>query len=174
MKDIAWKLLSELMKDSKKSDRELAAKLGVSQATVSRTRKELEKDGYIREYTAIPDFYKLGFEIMALTLVKLKKDLSEAEVGKIRKFSDEFLKKNPFAVIMAVEGSGLGFDNVVVSLHENFDAFVRYANATRQVPFAELADFQSFLVSLSARHYQPLTLSTLADYLLTMKGKIHR
>jgi DNA-binding Lrp family transcriptional regulator len=174
MKDITLKLLSELMKNSKRSDRELAAKLGVSQATVSRMRAKLEKDGIIREYTLIPDFYKLGFEIMALTLVKMKKALSEEETVRMRKFADEFLKKNPFAVVMAVQGSGLGYDNIVVSLHENYDAFSRFAQATKQVPLAEIADFQSFLVSLSAKHYQPFTLSTVANYLLTMKEKTPR
>lgn len=171
MKDITLKLLSELIKNSKRSDRELAAKLGVSQATVSRMRAKLEKDRIINEYTLIPDFYKLGFEIMALTFFKLKKDLSEEEIAKIRKFADEFLKKNPFAVVMAVQGSGLGYDNIVVSLHENYDAFLRFSKATKQVPLAELIDIQSFLVSLSAKHYQPFTLSAVANYLLTMKEK---
>jgi DNA-binding Lrp family transcriptional regulator len=163
MKDIALKLLSELMKNCKKSDRELAAKLGVSQATVSRIRGRLEKDGIIQEYTLVPDFYKLGFEILALTLIRLKKDLSEEEIVKMRKFADEFLKKNPFAMVMAVQGTGLGYDNAVVSLHENYEAFTRFAKATKQVPLAEIADFQSFLVSLSGKHYQPFTLSTMKE-----------
>ena len=171
MKDIALKLLSELMKNSKRSDRELAAKLGISQATVSRMRAKMEKDGIINEYTLTPDFYKLGFEIMALTFFKLKKDLSDEEIVKIRKFGDEFLKKNPFALVMAVQGSGLGYDNVVVSLHENYDAFLQFTKATKRVPLAELADVQSFLVSLSTKHYQPFTLSTVANYILTMKQK---
>ena len=70
------KLLAELMKNSKTSDRELATKLGVSQPTVSRIRAKLEREGYIKEYTLVPDFHKLGFEIMAVTLVKLKRELS--------------------------------------------------------------------------------------------------
>ena len=169
VKDITLKLLSELMKNSKKSDRELAVKLGVSQATVSRTRTKLEKDGYIREYTLIPDFHKLGFEIMTLTLVKLRKELTADEMLKIKTFADEFVKKNPFAFIMAVEGTGLGYDRAVVSLHKNYDDFLRFVKATKQVPFAELAAFDSFMVSLSSKHYQPFTFSILANYLLTMK-----
>jgi DNA-binding Lrp family transcriptional regulator len=47
------KLIAELMKNSKQSDRELAKKLGVSQPTVTRTRTRLEKEGYIKEYTLI-------------------------------------------------------------------------------------------------------------------------
>jgi len=59
MKNVEWKLISELMKDSRRSDRELAQAIGVSQPTVSRTIKKLEKEGYIKEYTIIPDFHKL-------------------------------------------------------------------------------------------------------------------
>jgi len=53
-KKLMRKLLSELLKDSKRSDRELAKALGVSQPTVTRNRSRLVKDGVIREFTVIP------------------------------------------------------------------------------------------------------------------------
>ena len=65
-------LLLELLKDSKRSDRELAKVLDVSQPTVSRMRSRRVKEGVIREFTVIPDFVKLGYEIMAITCVKIK------------------------------------------------------------------------------------------------------
>ena len=48
MKEIEWKLLSELMKDSRRSDRQLARALGVSQPTITRTRTKLEKPEEIK------------------------------------------------------------------------------------------------------------------------------
>ena len=63
MRKIEWKLISELMKNSRRSDRDLAKVIGKSQPTVTRTRTRLEKQGYIKEYTMLPDFQKLGFEI---------------------------------------------------------------------------------------------------------------
>jgi DNA-binding Lrp family transcriptional regulator len=65
------RLVSEMLKNSKKSDRELAGILGVSQPTVSRTRVRIEND-YIKTYTIIPDFEKLGYQIMAFTFSKMK------------------------------------------------------------------------------------------------------
>jgi Lrp/AsnC family transcriptional regulator, regulator for asnA, asnC and gidA len=171
MKDIGLKLLAELMKNSKTSDRELATKLGVSQPTVSRIRAKLEKEGYIKEYTLIPDFQKLGFEIMAVTLVKLKRELKKGELEKIWEFADELLEKSPFAYVMALDGYGLGYNRVVISLHENYSDFVRFVKATREVPYAELAAFDSFIISLSSKHYQPMTFSIIAKYLLAMKKK---
>jgi DNA-binding Lrp family transcriptional regulator len=70
MKNVELKLISELMKNSRRSYRELAKAVGVSQPTVSRTLKKLEKEGYIKEYTMIPDFLKLGYQIMGVTLIK--------------------------------------------------------------------------------------------------------
>ena len=54
------KLISELMKNSSRSGRELAKVFGVSQSAVFRTIKKLEKEGIIKECTMIPDFGKLG------------------------------------------------------------------------------------------------------------------
>ena len=72
MKDTELKLVSELMKNSRRSDRELARLIGVSQPTVSRMIKNLEKEGIIQEYTMIPDMIKLGIEIVAITRVALE------------------------------------------------------------------------------------------------------
>ena len=92
VKMIERKLIAELMENSRRSDRELARVVGVSQPTVSRMVKRLEKEGYIREYTMIPDFQKLGYELVALTFLKLKGNLSLEEAEKARKTTKERLK----------------------------------------------------------------------------------
>jgi len=72
VKDVELKLVSELIKNSRRSDRELARVLGLSQPTVGRMIKKLEKEGVIQEYTMIPDMTKLGIEIVAITRVALE------------------------------------------------------------------------------------------------------
>lgn len=52
LKLLDYRLLLELMKDAKRSDRQLANILGISQPTVSRKRAFLEKE-LIDGYTAI-------------------------------------------------------------------------------------------------------------------------
>ena len=74
MKDFELRLIAELMKNSRRSDRELATALRVSQPTVSRTIKKLEKEGYIKEYTMIPDFKKLGYEMIGITSLKVEEN----------------------------------------------------------------------------------------------------
>jgi len=53
LKPLDYRLLFELMKDAKRSDRQLSNILGISQPTVSRKRAFLEKE-LIDGYTAIP------------------------------------------------------------------------------------------------------------------------
>ena len=71
LKPIDYKLLFELMKDSHRSDRQLAKALGVSQPTVTRRRAMLEEN-FIEGYTVIPKFGQIGFEISAFTFIKSK------------------------------------------------------------------------------------------------------
>ena len=71
LKPIDYKILFELMKDSHRSDRQLAKSLGVSQPTVTRRRAMLEEN-YIEGYTVIPKFGEIGFEMAAFTFLKSK------------------------------------------------------------------------------------------------------
>ena len=52
VKDVELKLVSELIKNSRRSDREVARVLGLSQPTVGRMIKKLEKR---RNYTRVYD-----------------------------------------------------------------------------------------------------------------------
>jgi len=171
MKEIRLKLLSELMKNSKVSDRELSKRLRVSQPTVSRIRARLEKEGYIKEYTMVPDFAKLGFEIMAVNFLTLKRPLSDEEIAKIRKFGNELLKKAPYAVLLAAEGMGCGADRILITFHESYSAYSEFVKIVKQNTAMELSSFDSFMISLSASHFQPLSFSRIADYILKMEKK---
>jgi DNA-binding Lrp family transcriptional regulator len=94
VKDLELRLISELMKNCKRSDRALAKSLGVSQPTVTRTLHRLEKEGYIREYAAIPDLSKLGYELMGFTFVKMKESLTSGEQKEIQEFVNRFAKEH--------------------------------------------------------------------------------
>ena len=170
LKETEWKLIRELMKNCRRSDRELARDIGSSQPTVSRTRQRLEKKGYIREYAMIPDFGKLGLDIMAFTFIRYKKEMTPEEYRKVKEAAKEFEQKFPKPFIMALKGMGLGFDRIIVSFHEDYSSYVEMMNLMRQLPFTAVTDAQSFLVSLDdTEHYQPFTFSKMAEYLLPKK-----
>jgi DNA-binding Lrp family transcriptional regulator len=125
LKSIDYKLLWELLKNSRRSDRELAKTLGTSQPTVTRRRANIEKN-FIDGYTAIPKWEKIGFEIVAFTLVKAKiKYVKSEEREALFKRAREWMMKQP-NVVFATEGQGIGWDGVCVSLHKNYSDFIEF------------------------------------------------
>ena len=169
MKDVELRLISELMKNSRRSDRELAKVIGISQPTVTRARTKLEKDGLIREYTLIPDFKKLGFHIMALIFLKLSHPLSQKERDEMFKESLQLREDNPRSFFLVMDGIGMNEDMVVISFFRNFSEYASYIQSTRTEmntklkPFLHPEGITSFLVNLDGdNHYQPMTFSKMA------------
>lgn len=141
-------LLNELLSDSSRSDRELGKIVGVSQPTVSRTKKTLLEKGLIQGFSAIPNFYKIGYELMGLTLVKIKTNLSSKEQRQEghEKVKDWMNKQNN--VIFCSYCRGLDSDGFMISFHPNykdFDDFIQKHN--RDLGYL-LKDVKSGLVNL--------------------------
>lgn len=84
--EIDRKLLRELLKDSKRSYRELARNIGVSTATVINHIQRLESAGVITDYTVQLDTERLGYELTVITEITVSKGRLlevEQEISKI-------------------------------------------------------------------------------------------
>jgi len=158
MKNTETKLLAELLKNSKKSDRELGRILGVSQPTVSRTRSKLEKDGVIQEYTIIPDFSKLGFELMAITTGRFKVPRTKETMAK----ATAYMKKFP-NILFSSRAQGMGKDAVIISLHENFTDYENFMVTLKSDWGDIVEDVESILISLKGFVAKPFSLKYLAE-----------
>ena len=170
VRDIDYKILSELMKNSKMSDRKLSEKLGVSQPTVTRRRARLEEAGIIKEYTFIPEFTKLGYHILAITLFKYGSQVPREEVLEARGKAKEVVKESPFEMVMAERGMGAGYDGVTISIHRDYGSYLKFQRWVRQSNPANIENIASFLVNLDDEiRFRPLTFSTLAHHLLKLK-----
>jgi len=166
VKDIELKLVSELMKNSRRSDRELAKTIGVSQPTVSRMIKKLEKAGVIEEYTMIPNFSKLGFTILTLVFTRMKKEISPDLIVKVRERVREDEKESPSPALMALSGMDCDSDRVLVLLSEDYSTYSRYLSMVKEHPLVEIEGVKSFMIDLTDQgHFRPLTFSSLAKYL---------
>jgi len=164
-KPIDAKLLAELLKDSHRSDRELAKTLGVSQPTVTRKRTDIEKRA-IDGYTVIPKWEEFGFEIVAINFVKHHVKVAKAE-DREQAYSrvKEWMMKKP-NVILAMEGQGMGWDGVFVSFHKNYSDFTEFIKEHNSVFSDLLLDTQSFISSISpATTRKPFHLKYLAPLL---------
>jgi DNA-binding Lrp family transcriptional regulator len=166
-RNIDLKILSELMRDAKISDRALAKKIGVSQPTVTRRRARLEKERVIKEYTFIPDFPKLGYHIMAITLFKYGTDVDLEKMREAREKGKQAAKEGPLEMVMAERGIGADYDGVTISFHQNYRDFTKFRERAKQMLPTKAYKIDSFLVNLDDEiHYRPLTFSTLANHLL--------
>jgi len=166
MKDVELKLIVELMKNSRRSDRELAKALKVSQPTISRTIRKLEKEGLIREYTAIPDFYGLGFDLMSVNFVKFKTSTTTEDIERMKKTANELESQSGIPSILVMNGMGLDSDRILIMFHKNYSSYSKLVDIMKNKAQGSAAKFESFLVNLNDKtHYQPLTMTALARFL---------
>jgi DNA-binding Lrp family transcriptional regulator len=160
LKDIEFRTIAELMKNSRRSDRELAKAMGISQPTVSRTIKNLEREDVVQEYTMIPNLKKIGDEILAMTFVKLNHTLSET------------LKVMPLEVIMLERGLGMDFDGVIISCHESYSTHTKFLQLLKTTGLLDVNKLESFLINLRDKvRFVPLTFSLLAQSVFNIKKK---
>jgi len=149
MKDIELKLVSELFKNSRRSDRQLAKALGVSEPTISRVIRKLEREGVIKEYTLVADFRKLGIELVAFTFgvwspEKMKDHPQDERVEKAKRF----LSEHP-NVIYASSGQGLKMDRLMVTVHKSYQDYSEFMRQAR-AEWEGLVRLESFIISLDS------------------------
>jgi DNA-binding Lrp family transcriptional regulator len=170
LKDVELKLVIELLKNSHRSDRELARAIGVSQPTLSRTRVKLEKLGMIREYTIIPDYLQLGLTLMSITFTKMKGPLSQEILGDLKKRAGNTMREHPSALILGNTGMGCNADYVAIAFHKDYTEYSGFMRDIREYPCVNIDETRSFVIDLLDKNQlQPLSFHHLAGYLAKAK-----
>jgi len=157
-KDQLMSLLLEYLKDSNRSDRQMAKVLGVSQPTVSRMRSRLLEEGLVRHFSAIPDFAKMGYEIMAFSFVKFNME----QVMEIEEKTKEWMQSHP-EIIFSSRAEGMGMDAVTVSLHKNYAEYMNFLMENKKKWGKFMAEAQYILVDLGGDVAKPLSFKYLAE-----------
>lgn len=70
-------ILQELQRDGRISNQELADRIGLSPSPCLRRVRQLEEEGYIRDYVALLDEVKLGLKMTALIHISMDKHTPE-------------------------------------------------------------------------------------------------
>ena len=157
-KDKLMSLLLEYLRDSNRSDRQIAKVLGVSQPTVSRMRSRLLEEGLVRHFSAIPDFAKMGYEIMAFSFVKFNME----QVMEIEEKTKEWMQSHP-EIIFSSRAEGMGMDAVTVSLHKNYAEYMNFLIENKKKWRKFMAEAQYILVDLGGDVAKPLSFKYLAE-----------
>ena len=146
MKKTMMSLLWELVEDSKRSDRQLAKVLGVSQPTVTRMRNKLVRDGTVTQFTVMPDLPRMEYEVAAFTFLKVKLG-PEFDRPEMRKRGREWAMKQP-NIVYSTGCEGMGMNGLIVSIHKDYSDYYQFMLKLRGAWATEMLDIQSFLVSL--------------------------
>jgi len=157
-KDKLTSLLLEYLKDSNRTDRQMAKILGVSQPTVFRMRNRLLKEGLVRHFSAIPDFAKMGYEIMAFSFVKFNME----KVMEIEEKAKEWAQSYP-EIIFSSRAEGMGMDAITVSLHKNYAEFMNFLMENKNIGRHFIAEVDYILVDLGGNVTKPLSFKYLAE-----------
>lgn len=155
-------LLLEYLKDSSRSDRELAKILGVSQPTVSRMRAKLLKDGIIEHFSAIPNLTKMGYEILAFSLVKfnMKEVLKDFQV--VEKIARSWVKTRP-QILFDSRAEGMGMDAISVSLHRSYGDYKQFLAESKEHWGNLLSEVHYVLVDIKGGISKPFSFRYIAE-----------
>jgi hypothetical protein len=116
----------------------------------------------IKEYTMIPDFRKLGYEIMGITFIG-EEEINKEEMAELEKAVADLERKTPYASLMAVNGMGYGKSKMFITFYRNYARFVEAMQMTRNLPHVSAKGIESFLVDLNdENNYRVLTLEQVA------------
>jgi DNA-binding Lrp family transcriptional regulator len=128
-------LLQEYLKDSNRSDKKIAKALGVSQPTISKMKNRLLDEGLVSHFSAIPDFTKIGYEIMAFSFIKFNSegisDFSMKYVTKIKKRAIAWAESNPCIIFDAMV-AGMGIDAINISLHKDHVTYQEFLRDSKK------------------------------------------
>jgi DNA-binding Lrp family transcriptional regulator len=132
LKEYHLKILGELLKNARRSDRAIAIAVGVSQPTVTRLRTQLENLNIIQGYAALPNFSEIGFEFIAVTIIKNPTtDEVQQRIGHLD------------CVMLLLRGIGMEDVGTVIciSIHKNFFSYTAFKECLRDM------ENRSFLAS---------------------------
>ncbi|UCG45192.1 MAG: Lrp/AsnC family transcriptional regulator [Candidatus Bathyarchaeota archaeon] len=161
MKRTMRKILVEMLRDSKRSDREIAKLVGVSQPTVTRTRSKLVKEGMIKEFTVIPNLSEMGFEIMAINCFRsrVRKELADK--------AEEVTMNSP-NILFSARCQGGGKNGLIISLHKNYTDYSRFISSIIAEGGDDIEENETYLISLNDFIPKPFSFEGIAKLFETL------
>ena len=138
-------VLTELLKNAKTTDQEIARRIGISRPGVAKIRERLETRGIIKGYRALPNYEKLDLKIHAIILYRWKDYSKKQELEEVI----EYIKKQP-QIILFVKGEGMGSKtDAIISLHEQLEDYEKFIRSLKNVWKDNVEDIEVFLSSAS-------------------------
>lgn len=120
-------ILEELLRDGRRSFREIAKKTKVSVVTVRQRIRRMEREGVISGYSALVNQERVGFGITAISEVTVSK-------GRLLEVQREIAKMGSVCAVYDVTGVE---DSIVISKFRNREELSAYTKALLALPHVE-------------------------------------
>ncbi len=141
------KVLFALMAQGVRSDKSVAKALNVSNATIFRRKKMLEQEGFIKEYTILPDFFKIGIEFIVVTIVSVESEtmgrMAQSQIKEVQGMLWKFPE-----ILWIMMDRGMGATNfVIISAHRNYQEYLKLSAKIREdyAPMLQNIKTQSYM-----------------------------
>jgi hypothetical protein len=114
----------------------------------------------------IPDFSKLGFELMSIVTTKENELLREDETVEAWKKAREIAKNAPQPFLFVLSTKASGADTTAFALHENYSEYATYLKGFKANPLVSIDSVKGFIAMTNLKdHFVPLTLSEVANFI---------
>ena len=138
MDEIDYRILEELLKDSRQSFREIARKVGVATGTVLARIRNMEKKGIIRSYTVLLDHEKLGYELTVVVEITVSK-------GKLLEVDREIAKKANVCAVYDITGLT---DAIIVAKFKSREELSKFTKSLLALPYVERTNTHLVLTTI--------------------------
>jgi DNA-binding Lrp family transcriptional regulator len=125
--EVDRKILSELIRDCRRSYRSIARRAGVSVGTVLGRIRRLEKAGVIKGYSALLDHEKLGYQLTVLAEITVLK-------GKLLEMEQAIGRLPNTCAVYDVTGST---DAVVLAKFRSREELSKFTKGLLSMPFVD-------------------------------------
>ncbi len=120
-------ILKLLQKDARLSYRSIAEKLKIAAGTVHNRVKKLDEQGIIKGYSVVLDYEKLGYQLTALTLVRVKG-------GKLLEVEEKIAQHTPVMAVYDITGE---YDIAVISRFSSRNDLDKFIKDVLSIPDIE-------------------------------------
>jgi len=135
IEDVDLRILNLLLENSRLSYRKIAARLGISVATVMNHVNDMEKKGIIKKYTAALDYEKLGYDVSVLVDLRISK-------GKLFEVEREIAKEQNVRAIFDITGA---FDAQVFAMFKTREQLDKFLKRIQTYEFIERTETKLIL-----------------------------
>jgi DNA-binding Lrp family transcriptional regulator len=127
MDDVDRKILTELLRDCRRSYRAIARKADVSVGTVLSRIRRMEKNGVVKGYAALLDQEKLGYQLTVLAEITVSR-------GKLVEMEQAISKLPNTCAVYDITGLT---DALVIAKFRNRDELSKFTKSLLAMPFVD-------------------------------------